>query len=433
MKIIKGFALNRNFVNNTPNVVSDYGELSTVGYTFAKEPRVYSSTTYPTLSLVHFPSAGSAMGTADAIPDTFKEHIIKVMNAVYSKTASGMIEFAPGEFIDYINSQMGAAVADVKVGGVVVSGGRSIVEWVQWINATDGADNLIKVWFTNESFVGQFDEYDITVILPFDIPNQFFDQPQDVKNLLKSLTYAQEVERIDLARDNSSETKLWGNTYNYVNPIDRNDKTPAKFTALLYGPAADNVDVIKEKIVDYLLANSDFTRDQWKNILPDLFLRTEFLLFPKYSPMAIENVEGGVNGIYSPIVNLDEAMMQLVGDAAVYEEAHVRQYGQVLPFAYMSISLSVIGNKENRDDKFRLSDWFPDYFFAPNTSADFNRMSVATQNWAQMINQMLPIARDMTQTSTIPLSYSRVIRGNKMYLAKSIDNVQYLLAAPGTV
>jgi hypothetical protein len=60
-------------------------------------------------------------------------------------------------------------------------------------------------------------------------------------------------------------------------------------------------------------------------------------------------------------------------------------------------------------------------------------MSVATQNWAQMINQMLPIARDMTQTSTIPLSYSRVIRGNKMYLAKSIDNVQYLLAAPGTV
>lgn len=432
MNVIKGFALNRNFVNNAPGVVADIGELSSLGFTCAKEPRVYSSQTYPTISLVHFPSKNSGVGTSAPIPDNQKDHVLKVISKVYEKSLSNTSVMAPGEFVQYLLDQLGSEIADVTAGGTVVSGNRSIVEWVQWRNPAVTESNVNKVWFSNAALLGQFDEFEHVVIPPFTPVNQFFGQPADVKALLTGLSYAEEIEKIDTARDGTSETVLWGNTYNYVNPVNQNDKTPAKFTVLIYGPAGNNIDLIKEAIVDYLLDNSNYTRDQWKNILPDLFLRTEFLIFPQWNQMAIENVVGGNNGVYSPVINMTDAMDDLVNDSYGYTEGYVRSNGQCMAFPYMSIGLTTIGNVENRDNKKKITDWFPDYFFTNNTSPDFNRMSLLTQHWVLMIAAMLPIARDMTSASTVPIGYSRVFRGNKMYLAKSYDNVQYLVAAPGS-
>ncbi|HEX9135747.1 MAG TPA: hypothetical protein VF905_02230, partial [Nitrospirota bacterium] len=414
MDIIKGFALNRNFINNTPGVVADIGELSTVGWTFAKEPRVYSSQTYPTISLVHFPTIGSGVGTSASIPDDQKEHILKVIGNIYDKSASATIVFAPGAFIEYLIAQMGAEVADITCGGVITSGNRSIIEWIQWSNPAAAAGNVNKVWFSNNSFVGQADDYEITVIPPFLPPNQFFGQPAEVKYLLTNLSYSQEVDRIQTARGVSSETKLWGNTYNYINPVNKNDKTPAKFTCLLYGAAADNIDLIKEAIVQYLLANSTYTRDQWKNILPDLFMRTEFMIFPQWERMAVENVAGSTNGIFSPVIDLTAIMNKLVVESIDYDETHTRTNGQAMTFPYMSVAATSIGHIENRDGKLKLTDWYPDYFFASNTNADFNRMSLATQAWVLMIMEMLQIARAMTTSTTIPQGYSRVKRGTRL-------------------
>lgn len=435
MNTIKGFALNRNFVNNAPGVVADIGELSTMGFTFAKEPRVYSSQTYPTISLVHFPTIGSDVGTAGAIPDDQRNHILKVSQKIYDRSAASTGNIPPGAFVEYLNNQMPGEVADVTTGGSVISGMRSIVEWVQWRNPAVAAPNLNKVWFVNSSFVGQFDEGEITVIIPITPPNLFFGQPAEVKDLLKKLTYAEEVERIQTARANTSETTLWGNTYDYVNPVNILDRTPAKFTALLYGVAVNNIDIIKETIVQYLLANSDFTRDQWKNILPDLFRRSEFVAFPKWDRMAVENIAGTVNGIFSPIMNMSEDLNALVADTAVmeYTETHVRANGQAFDFPYMSVAITMIGHIENRDDKVKITDWFPDYFFVNNTNPDFNRMSLVTQQWFLMFAEMIQIARDLTTSSSVPLGYSRVKRGNHLFLSRNYNAMQYLVAAPGTV
>lgn len=433
MNIIKGFALNRNFVNNAPGVVADIGELSTMGFTFAKEPRVYSSQTYPTISLVHFPTKGSDVGTTGAIPDDQKTHILKVMQKIYDRSAVNTGVIPPGAFIQYLQTQMPGETADITTGGTVVSGNRSIIEWIQWRNPAVAVPNVNKVWFSNASFLGQFDEGEIVVIIPIEPPNLFFGQPAEVKDLLKKLTYAEEVERIQDARQNTSETILWGNTYNYVNPVNQQDKTPAKFTALLYGQAVNNIDLIKEAIVKYLLENSDYTREQWKNILPELFLRSEFMAFPKWDRMAVENVAGSVNGVYSPFINLTADTNLLVAEATGYPEAHVRANGQSFVFPYMSVALTMIGHDENRDGKVKITDWFPDYFVVNNTNPDFNRMSLVTQQWALMFAEMLQIARDLTTSSTVPQGFTRVVRGNRLFLTRNYNAMQYLVAAPGTV
>lgn len=375
------------------------------------------------------PSKGSGVGYTAAIPDDQVAHILQVINTIYTKSLSNTAVIAPGEFAQYLMDQMGTAVANVTVGGQVVSGTRSIIEWVEWNNPAVDNTNINKVWFVNSSFMGQFDEYDFTVIPPFTPVSQFFGQPADVKTLLASRNYNQQTQAIDDARAGTSETFLWGNEYNYVNPVNANDKTPSKFAVLGYGEAANNIDLIKQAITDYLINNSTQTRDQWKAILPDLFLRTEVMLFPQWGSMAIENVVGGNNGIYSPIQLLQTVLTQVQNDATGYDPTFVQGNAQIWTFPYMSISIASVGNAENRDGKTKVSDWFPDYFFTPNTSADFNRMSLDTQGWFNMLMAMLPIARDMTSGSTIPNGYTRVVRGTKMYLAKSYDDVQFLIQA----
>lgn len=430
MNTIKGFALNRNFVNNAPGVVADIGELSPLGYTFAKEPRVYSSQTYPTISLVHMPTNGSGVGSTAAIPDDQVAHILNVINNIYTKSLSNTTVIPPGDFVTYLQNQMGSAVANITVGGSVVSGNYSIIEWIQWNNPAVDNTNINKVWFVNSSFMGQFDEYDFTIIPPFLPVSAFFGQPTDVKALLASRNYNQQTQAVDDARAGTSETFLWGNEYNYVNPVNSLDLTPAKFAVLGYGEAANNIDLIKDAIVNYLLAaDPTHTRDQWKAILPDLFLRTEMMVFPQWGSMAIENVAGGTNGIYSPTQIMSAVLAQVTADATDYDPTFVSANAQIMTFPYMSISIATVGNAENRGGKTKLSDWYPDYFFTQNTSADFNRMSLDTQGWFSLMMSMLPIARDMTSGSTIPNGYSRVTRGTKMYLAKSYDDVQFLVQA----
>lgn len=435
MNLIKGFALNRNLINNTPGIVAEIGELSPVGFTFSKEPHVYSSETYPTVSLVHFPSKGSGVGTTAVIPADQVLHILKVMGAIYDKSNSSSLFIPPGEFLQYLQAVMGGSIADVKMGGSVVAGNRSIVEWVQWTNTTAVTPNTNKVWFTNEAFEGQFDEYEHVVVPPFVPVDQFFGNPVDVKKLINKRSYQVEMEDIQIARGKTVDTLTWGSTFNYVNPLNQADKTPVKFAVLIYGAAGNNIDLIKEAIVDYLLKNSTHTRDEWKNILPELFQRREFLMYPQYK-MAIENILGGVNGIYSPTVALGGAgslVEQMVTDSFQYPAAHVRANAEAAPFSYMSIAVGMIGHIENEGIQAKMSTLFPDYFYANNLDIDFKRMSQNTQDWVLMILNMIRIARDMSTSSTVPPGYSRAIRGTKVFLSKTFDNIQYLVAAPGVV
>lgn len=428
MNIIKGFALKRALVNNNPNEVAPVGELSSIGYTFSKEPRGYSNTVDPTISFIHFPSVDSDVGYEAPIPDAQRDQILRVIGVIYDKMlGSGTVVINPQDFANEVINQLGAAVTDVRVGLQVRSGSYYCIEWISWRNAQVALANTNRVWFSDAAFRGQHDEHEYTVVLPITPADNFFGHPDDVKAALTGLTYSEETERIQAARGESPETHLWGRTYNYVNPTNQNDKTPAKFTVLIYGASGINEDLIKEAIVQELLKDSTHTRDEWKNILPDLFRRTEFLIFPQWAPEAIENLTG-TPGFYSPIVGLTEAMDKLVADSFEYEESHVRAHGQCFAFPFQSISLQCIGNVENRDDKYSVRDWFPDYFFTGITSFDFARMSEKTRDWVRHIHQLVTLAQTLTSSTVIPTGYSRATRGNKQFVARSFQDINWLVA-----
>jgi len=434
---LKCFAVNENLISNVPNLVHPIGELSSFGTTFSKEPRTYTNIIHPNIDIIHFPHKYNQLGYNEAIPQNQVDQLIEVSNHIYTRMLSGTGVLSVGDFTSYLTAQMGNAITNIKTGGIFEYDSRYIIEWLEWKNTTISQDNVYKVWFVNDSFVGQFDDYEITVVSPIEPPNLFFGIPNDVKALLNGLNHFDLMSKIDSARDDSPETFLWGKEFDYVNPTDQNDKTPAKFSVLIYGAAGNNIDSIKEAIVDYLIDNSSYNHDQWKNILPELFMRTEFMLFPQWSNIAIENIQDVNNRIYSPVADITKILNEIKADAWAggikYNNNYINANAQTIPLPYMSIVCGIIGHEENREGKKKITDWYKDYFFVNTASADFNKMALTTQQWVIFITQLIMLARDITAYSTVPYGYSRVVRNNKVYLSKSYNDIQFLVKSTVTV
>ena len=136
-------------------------------------------------------------------------------------------------------------------------------EWVSWKCVEDLTlgENEIRVWFVDDSFNEQYDEFEIVVVPPFDNLDDFFKTGTEVENLLKSFDDAARFQRMQNAKDGHPETIIRSQPYNYIDPYNASHKVASNWGLLIYGPAGNNIDAINDALVDFILANSTHTRD----------------------------------------------------------------------------------------------------------------------------------------------------------------------------
>lgn len=427
MYALKGFILNKDFSDNTPGIVAKIGEISPISTTFSREKGVYRVPAAPLVSLMSFTSKTDIESTV-VVPNDIRDQVLVIANHAYSMTLSQSTVFDPADFFNSITTMFGSEIESLRVGPVVTDGSHYMPEWLEWKSLAIADNNIIKIWFTDEAFRGQYDEYEIVVIPPIVNLNQFFNAPESVKTLLSARTYPEEIQLIQNARGEYPETILWANEYDYVNPHNQSDKTPSKWTVLIYGFAGNDLDVIKGAIVDYVLDNSDHDRDEWKLILPDLFLRTEFVMVPLWDQIAIDEMIQA-EGIYSPVMKVATALTRLKDTVTEYSPTHIDTHAEFWNYLYKSIAVMSVGNIENKDGKISLTDWFPDFALLYTGSLNHARMDQKTQDWMTMLSHMFPVAENVTEMSVVPAGYTRSVRDGVLYLAKSFDNVNFLIAA----
>lgn len=428
MLTLKGFAIHEQLADNTPGVVSKIGEISTQSLTYSRDKGYYNNAGAPAVGLVSF--LAKRDDAAIRLPVGVANQAILIAKYVYDKTITSSNPIYQDELLNDLIDHFAAEADNFACGDIVQddSGRYYAPAWVSWQSKTAGEENRIKIWMSDPAFMAQYDEYAITVIPPMENLNDFFRPGNDVEVLLKARTYPEEVALIQAAKDGKPETIVRAEVYDYVDPFNNAHRVPSKWTVLIYGAAGDNIDTIKDALVDYILENSDHTRDEWKDILPDLFRRTEVVMMPLWSQYAIPN-RVTQEGIYSPFVQAAPAMALLKTLVPDYAGSHVDTYGSFFGHTYRSLVVAAIGGPENRDDKFRLVDFYPDYISVSTASVDFIRMSAATRAWAIALDQMIQVAEKMGDFTDIPIGMTRLTRNGALFLVKSIDNVHFLVAA----
>ena len=429
MYVQKSFIVNTAFANNTPGVVAKLGELSPESYTYSREKGYYvNKNLAPNLVVTTFISKKDSASVE--MPVKISEQTLQVANFVYNQTIGGQTDILSSVLLENLLTNFVGKAGNFECGNMISDGVHTLPEWLSWKCLTDSsnADNYIKVWFVDASFKRQYDEFEIYVVPPFTVLDNFFKPGSEVELMVKALNSSETMERIQAAKQGYPETVIRTSSYDYIDPNNAAHTVKTDWSVLIYGTAGDNVDSIKDAIMAYILANSVHTRDEWTKIFPDIFKRTEFILVPLWDQYAIPNRELAT-GIYSPQIDVKGVSARAKRFATQYPQAHIDTHLTMFTHPYRSLGLLSIGSPDNRNALYKLREIFPDLISVSSTSIEFNRMAQTTQDWAFALEEMLFVAESMSEFSTTPLGTMKVKRDGILYLAKSYKNINYLVVA----
>ena len=281
MFLLKGFITNAQFTSNVAAVVATHGELSTQSLTYAREKGFYTTSTATELTLASF------LSVQDNVPvqltQQVSDHVLAIAKYIYARSIARGSEIFADELLVDLVSQQGSVAQNFTCGAIVNNGSVWMPEWVSWKNTSISSiatGNTLKIWFSDQSFLTQYDETQIVVVPPVLNLDRFFLPASDVEIMINALVPSETMIAIQAAKDGYPESVIRSETYNWVDPYNPSFKIPVTWNLLLYGIAGNNIDSVQNALVDYILSHSTHTREEWIVIFPDLFRRTEFILAP---------------------------------------------------------------------------------------------------------------------------------------------------------
>lgn len=427
MNLIKGFVSIAQFISNTPGTTAALGDLSTWSKTYSREVGEYQDNTLPGYKLYTFRNLDTATGVPFELTNVQVNEILDVVRQAIVYTNGKIRPYDPVDFQNTLSALLFSKISNLNFGEFVDNGTIALPAWISW-NSLQANHSFVKVWLSDSAFADQFDDYEIVVVPPLDILDNFFNGYSIVVNELASLSTSQMADKIHTAKNNQPETVLRIPTFEFINPLNSAQKTITNWPVLIYGKAGDNVDAIKEALTNYVLANSSRTEDQWRPIIPSLFAHTEFIFLPRWDKYSIPNLTQ-LAGLYSSVVNPAECIAFARDNIPFYDSSWVEANISILPYDYKCIALLCINGQNNVQGSTQLSELFPDYIPVPSTNLDFSRMQINTREWVLLMGELLIAAETADEFSTVPSSLRRIKRNGVLFISALYENVNYLVAA----
>nr|DAR99709.1 MAG TPA: structural protein [Caudoviricetes sp.] len=441
---LKAFATHSLFTTNTRLVEHTFGEISTESRTYEKDVQLYSHNTDKSIGLVLFSYREN--NNEIAVPVEKVNYVLDIAKSVYDYLTSSAREIYKDELKNKLLDLHRTTSQHFQVGEIVNDGEYYCPQYVVW---EDLEGNHFHLWFSDASFQSEYDQFEIEVVPPVDKIDIFFSTRSEVEKELAKTPVDLLTKKANAKKAHSPVTVFRLDIFKWHNPVSGNPELDTNWYILIWGDAGDNIDAIKEKLQAEILSKSKHNRDEWKRIFPEIFTRSEFIIVPQWDVFSNENKIKSKASLYSPFVRYKDALPKYaIPFMTDMSEEHIKEHMQITSLYYRSIAAITCGSPENKDNKFHITDVFPDYIDVPSTSTDFNYQDVTTQKWSIKIQEMLHIAEEMTETSALPREritlnngqvvngekiYSRVIRNGKLFLTMKFGDYHYLIAAKKTI
>lgn len=444
---VKGFMSYGALVNNDDRVVAPLGELSVYAQTFARDRKIFAKGSGGPSNTAVRASVFSHHynGQPYPIPSQYGQFLADMGAWIYSEANDGNFGPNPEVFRQALQSEFTGFITDIQVGPIVQQGPIYLPEHLTFLLvpesliAGDVPDELavsrIKLWFSDAAFVAQYDEFDFEFIAPIDRLDDFFRTRTQVETDVRARTQTELVQKIGVLADGDPYTGLINEMFEFRDPDDPTYRLDTNWIIVYYGAAGNNIDAIKEALIDWILGQSVHSREEWAEIFPDIFTSTEFIITPLWTHYAIPNRTTDP-GMYSPTVSIPYAQTVARGTClgTGYTEQHIDDNTAVLNTTYKSLAALITGGPDNRDGLSQFYDVYRDYLAVPTVSIDFDRMSPETQGWVHRLYDLLFVAESMDEYSDVPSGMTRLRRRDAqdreiLYVVSSYQNVQYLVVS----
>ena len=433
MIVIKGFVENAKYLSNNYRTIAPFGEFGVNSKTYSKNLYMYQNTLDTNLTFTSCSVVNDSTGVIESSINTLVlKQIDVISNFIYQQATTKQTTRDEVILFKTIMDNFGHIIRFVKIGNIINNVYIFIPESLEWETVINNKTYLIRIWFTNNSFSEQYDDYEITVIPPIEHLDDFFLPEALLKKKLEAGNDVIQMEKVQVARDLFPETMLKAEMYDFHSKITQEVMFSTTWHILIYGIAGNDIDKIKEAICDYILSNSTHTRDEWVKILPELFKHNEFVIIPRWDLYAIPDrvVTAGVHSSLLSTYDSNVLITDWLQNAkpVKYAPLYLSRNLQTFTHPYKNLGILAIGNPENKQNIFKLSDLVPDYISVSSTSIDFNRMSNDTMNVSKVISELIILAETTRRYTSLPNKVSRVIRDTKMYLVKKVNGFNILVA-----
>jgi len=427
MKTIQGFVTKSDSVLNGVGQVGDFFEISPTSMTYSRQSGEYQHLSYQGDVLHTFQSVDTATSVPYVLTDTQVSEIFGVIASVLSYASSHYPPYDTQDFKASVQADFSGKIESLSLGPIRTGTQKSLPEWLSWTSLQD-PNTTVKIWICNEAFEDQYTGFEIVTIPPISDLDSFFGNYGDMVSKLKLVTSTVLLDKVQDSKNGYPDTYTRFVSFDFVNQNNTAQTTSVDWGVLVYGKTGDNVDSIKDAIVEYVLANSTKTKAEWEIIFPDLFRRTEFLFIPRWDKISIPNLTD-LSALYSSLLNPMEVITYAKAKWSSVSASWVESNLRLIPFDYKAISLVALTGENNVTAKSDLSVLFSDYLPIGTSVLDFNRMSVYTRNWVIIMVELIKLAETATESSSIDTPNRKVYRNNLLYISQVYDGVNYMVAA----
>lgn len=428
MLIVKGFYEYPSLYNNQEHVIAQLGELSTNSRTYALDKTVYSLPEYKNVTFVSFYNIKD--DNAAVLDSTYRNLVLNIGDYIFERAQDRTIGSNVNNFRMLLLDEFNGTIDSLTSGKMTFNGTLWMPEWIQFKVTNSADDNLFRIWLSDQAFAQQYDEYLIEIIHPIIPYDDFFKDPRWVREQLKNYDVVGKMNEVGIVRREYPYTHLNAYAFEYTPPGMPEFNTKAVWLAVIYGEAGNSNDLVKDKIMEDILSESEHSRDEWEEIIPELSTNPEIIFVPNFNRYSVETSDHRA-GIYSPIVDPRE-MLELV-KATVrgnrYTSTYIENNWELSANIYKSLAFASIGTSETNGTMLKFSTRIKDYIIASNTSTDINRLSTDTIEWMEKFTGLIKAAETMNQYSSVPLGYTRIMRGDIIYAAFHHNFVNYLMVS----
>lgn len=428
MQIIKGFVTIEQFINNLPGETALLGELSEWSSTYSKEKGDYLDNAVPGYKFTSFSSKDEITGISSLVSPLLVNQILSVVKTMLVYGGSNIRPFNAEDFRTTVYMEYFDSITEFSIGAFVDNGTTALPEWVSWESLSSGGSQ-IKIWLADSAFADQYDGYDIAIIPPVEPLDLFFTSYTNAIQHASERTSTSVLgELVHTVKNMCPETYIRFNEYSVTNPVNSSQSTKILWPVLIYGIAGDNVDNIKDALVNYILLNSSHTRAEWEIIIPDLFKRTEFTIIPRWDKVSVPNLSV-LAGLYGSLMDPNECLAMAKLAVPSETPTFVGNNTTIFPYDYKAITLVAVNGSSNIVGKKTLIELFPDYLPVNTSSPDFSRMQTKTREWALLLEKLILAAETATPYTTVPVGTRRIVRNGFLFISAVYDNIHYLVAA----
>lgn len=422
MITVKGFYTNLKLVNNAADSTAVFGELTQYASTFARDFKAYTRGD----SQVSFCLFSCKDGAANTTLSTeFIELGCEIGEWAYSVGPNITNTNTKNDFIQMMQNQFGARVKSVSCGDLVTDTIRRMPQWLSWEADGQAGTYRYKIWLASLDFESSYDEFEILVVPPVDRIDTLFQPYPDLLIELSKNTLQVLHERMTQVRGKFPETIVQTEMVELIDRTNTNNRTQIGWTALIYGPAGNTTDNIKDAIKKYISINSTNTENDWRLLMPDLFNTTCFYVIPRWDRYAIAP-RLAIPGIHSPVSNsMENFNYTRTVTSAYVPNAHLQDNLEVTMHRYKDITLNIVGGEFNRLDLFKFTDYFPDYIAENSTSEDFNRQKQATKDITTLLTLILKKIDQFETDPSIPVNLRLIEKYGQRFVVGKYNNIEY--------